>query len=592
MCGIIAQMNVTAPVNQAKFDLARDTMFHRGPDGAGSKFFDEGRIALGHRRLSIIDLSEAGKQPMSNEDQTIWLTFNGEIYNYLDLRKTLEGKGHRFSSNTDSEVLVHGYEEWGTQLVSHLKGMFAFVIWDSLNKSMFIGRDHFGVKPICFYSNGKTFIAASELKAIIALPEVRTELDFRSVSDFFALRYIPSPQSIWKDVKKLKPGHCMLIQMNGDIKEWPYWEPQFQQNKVDEKVAIERLDGLLKTSIQEQLRSDTPVGLLLSGGMDSSVIADYATRQQKNLQTFCLGFEAWDRSEHLDARIVAEALNTQHHELMVNGEFSGLVDKLAYFFDEPLGGTAFLPTYLVSKLASEHVKVVLGGHGGDEVFAGYSWHDRLYQEWHLSIRGRIKRLSQGNHHFLHEAAFKARSWTKWSYDHLQDLFSEDFHAEFSNRNYMVHFDALLQKSHNPIKNAQSLDLSLFLPELNLSFFDKASMANSIEGRVPLLDHELVAFILSLNENVYFKKGQNKYLLKQLLKGRVPKHVLNKPKSGFGFKIKRFISLKQMESEIRDSRCFRHSGIFRTDFLEQLFRTKHMNGVWATFLFCKWYDRWC
>lgn len=592
MCGIIAQINVSEPVNQVAFDAARDTMFHRGPDGAGSNFFDDGRIALGHRRLSIIDLSEAGRQPMSNEDQTVWLIFNGEIYNHLALRRTLEGKGHQFSSNTDSEVLVHGYEEWGTQLVNHLKGMFAFAIWDSVKKSMFIGRDHFGVKPVCFYRDDKTFIVASELKAIVTLPEVHKELDFRSVADFFTLRYIPSPQSIWKGIKKLRPGHCMLIENNGQLKEWSYWQPQFQQNRIDEKIAIERLDDLLNTAIKEQLRSDTPIGLLLSGGMDSSVIADYATRQQQNLQTFCLGFNDWDRSEHLDARIVADAFNTQHHELMVKGEFSGLVDKLTYFFDEPLGGTAFMPTYLVSKLASEHVKVVLGGHGGDEVFAGYSWHDRLYKDWNLSLQGRIKRWSMGNRDFLNEAAFKARSWTKWPYDHLQNLFSDDFHAEFRDRNYKVHFDPLIQKGLGPLKNAQSLDLSLFLPELNLSFFDKASMANSIEGRVPLLDHELVAFVLSLHESVYFKKGQNKHLLKQLLKERVPEHILNKPKSGFGFKIKRFISLSQMESEIRDSGCFRQSEIFKKDFLEQLFRTKHMNGIWSVFLFCKWYDRWC
>lgn len=592
MCGIIAQMNVARPVNKAAFDAARDTMFHRGPDGTGSKFFDDGRIALGHRRLSIIDLSEAGRQPMSNEDQTVWLTFNGEIYNYPTLRKTLEAKGHQFYSDTDSEVLVHGYEEWGTQVVDHLKGMFAFAIWDGKKKEMFVGRDRFGVKPICFYHDDKTFIVASELKAIVALPEVLAELDFRSLSDFFALRYIPSPNSIWKHVKKLKPGHCMLIRSIRDVKEWCYWKPQLQQNRMNPKMAVERLDELMKTSVREHLTSDTPVGLLLSGGMDSTVIAEYTTRRQQNLQTFCLGFDEMKISEHLDARIVAEALNTEHHELMVKDEFSGLVDKLAYFFDEPLGGTAFLPTYLVSKLASEKVKVVLGGHGGDEVFAGYGWHDRLYKEWNFSLRGKVKRLSQGNHKFLHEAAFKARSWTKWEYGYLDNLFSDDFNAACGDRDYNLHFDPLMLKGYGPIKNAQSLDLSLFLPELNLSFFDKATMANSVEGRVPLLDHELVEFVLSLHESIYFKQGQNKHLLKQLLKGRVPESILNKPKSGFGFKIKKFIALSQMESEIKDSRCYANSGIFRKDFLEKLLQTKHMNGVWGVFLFCKWFDRWC
>lgn len=200
-------------------------------------------------------------------------------------------------------------------------------------------------------------------------------------------------------------------------------------------------------------------------------------------------------------------------------------------------------------------------------------------------------MSQGNHKFLPEAAFKARPWTKWQYDYLENLFSDDFYAEFRDRDYNVHFDPLLHKDYSSLKNAQSLDLSLFLSELCLSLFDKASMADSIEGRVPLLDHELVEFVLSLHEDVYFKKGQNKHLLKQLLKGRVPESILNKPKSGFGFKIKRFISLSQMESEIKDSRCYRQTEIFRKDFLEKLFNTKHMNGIWGVFLFCKWYDHW-
>ncbi|MDW3192743.1 MAG: asparagine synthase (glutamine-hydrolyzing) [Cytophagales bacterium] len=592
MCGIIAQMNVAQPVNQMEFNAARDLMFHRGPDGAGSDFLDDGRVALGHRRLSIIDLTAAGKQPMSNEAQSIWLTFNGEIYNYRSLRRLLEAKGHQFSSNTDSEVLIHGYAEWGVDLVDQLKGMFAFAIWDDIKKVMFIGRDHFGVKPVCFYHDDTTFIVASELKAITALSTVRPELDFRSVADFFTLRYIPSPQSIWKNVKKLKPGHCMSFDVDGKLKEWCYWKPQFQRNSIAPKHAKEHLHDLLSTSIQENFISDAPVGLLLSGGIDSATIAAYATKQKQNLSTYCLGFEGWEGSEHLDARVVADSLNTVHHELMVKDEFSDLVDKLTYFFDEPLGGTAFLPTYLVSKLASENVKVVLGGHGGDEVFAGYAWHSRMYQQWNWSLRGKLRRLSLGNQGYLVEATFQARSWTKWRYSQLKKLVSDEIYAEFDDRDYHVHFDPFFMKGFGPIKNAQSLDLSLFLPELNLSFYDKASMANSIEGRVPLLDHKLVEFVLSLHESTYFKRSHNKYLLKELLAGHVPESILNKPKKGFGFKIKRFISLSQMESEIRDSRCYAESRIFRKKFLEELFQVGHMNGIWAVFLFCKWYDRWC
>lgn len=591
MCGILAQVNFNTPINQLDFNTMRDTMTHRGPDGAGSEFFEHGKVGLGHRRLSIIDLSSSGKQPMCNEDETLWLTFNGEIYNYKELRQILQAKGHEFKSNSDSEVLIHGYEEWGTSLVDHLKGMFAFGIWDTKDKTLFLARDRFGIKPLCYYQDVNTFIIASELKAIVTASNVPSRLNPDALADYFVYRYIPSPKSIWQDIYKLPPAHCMLIEGDGSNKKWCYWTPEFGHKTISNKDAVEQLDHLLESSINEHLTSDVPVGLLLSGGMDSTTLAHYLNRRGLSPNTFSIGFKNLAKSEHEDAKLVAEEFNTIHHELMIENEFSGLVDKLAYFFDEPLGGTAFLPTYLVTKLASQHVKVILGGHGGDEVLAGYNWHHKLYADWNLKTLPIVKRWIQGDQKFLLNKAFKARAWTKWHYQDLNQLLNPDLLNKTNSKQDHDFFSTHYTPLNSPIKNAQSIDLSMFNNEFNLSFLDKASMANSVEGRVPLLDHKLVEWILSIDEKAYFKHGQNKNILKQLLKQQVPEQILQKPKNGFGFKIHRCLPLTQMKKEIMDSDCFIRSGIFNHTFIDQVFKSEHPAKIWSLYIFSKWFDHW-
>jgi asparagine synthase (glutamine-hydrolysing) len=337
--------------------------------------------------------------------------------------------------------------------------------------------------------------------------------------------------------------------------------------------------------------SDAPVGLLLSGGMDSTTIAHYLHKKGLNLNTFSVGFKDWPKSEHLDARIVAEEFNTIHHELMVENEFSSLIDELVYFFDEPLGGAAFVPTYLVSKLASQHVKVILGGHGGDEVLAGYTWHHYLNPTWSSNPRSKMKRLVYGDKRFLLDTALKFRAWTKWHYQDLNKLMSPEFFNQMPVKQNSDFFSAYYDPIRSPIKNAQSIDLSLFNNEFNLSFLDKASMANSVEGRVPFLDHKLVEWVLSLDEKAYFKHGENKNILKQLLKPHIPDKILHKPKKGFGFKVHHYLPLDQMQREIRASDCFSKSGMFNHTFLNQVFQSEHPSKIWSLYIFSKWFDHW-
>lgn len=591
MCGIIAQINRNTPIDRMTFDAMRDTMTHRGPDGAGSEFFDQDRVALGHRRLSIIDLSAAGKQPMCNEDKTLWLTFNGEIYNYKALRKMLEAKGHQFQSNTDSEVLIHGYEEWGTSLVDHLKGMFAFGIWNSNEKTFFLARDRFGIKPLCYYQDDKTFIMASELKAIVKAPNVPTKLNPGALANYFIFRYIPSPESIWQGIHKLPPAHCMLINEQGALRKWCYWEPEFGQKVIPEKEVIEQFDELLKNSIDQHLISDTPVGLMLSGGLDSSTIAHYISRKGTPLNTFAVGFKNRQFSEHEDARLMAEELDTLHHELMIENEFSNLMDELVDVIDEPLGGTAFLPTYLVNKLACQHVKVVLGGHGGDEVLAGYRWHQKSRWSWQDDTRTTLKRLLFTKERYFLDSAFNSRTWTHWKYHDLKEMLNPELFKEISDAKDFQLLAPHYNSDRSFLKNAQALDIALFNNELNLSFLDKTSMAHSVEARVPFLDHELVEFVLSLNENLYFKQGTNKHILQELMANRLPISILNKPKAGFGFKIKKFLSAEQMEREIRDSYCFSSSEVFSSNIRNQDLKALFSARIWSIYIFCKWFDRW-
>lgn len=595
MCGILGYIDRKKAIDPELFKDMRDTLHHRGPDGAHSVFLQEGKVALGHRRLSIIDLSEDGRQPMSNEDGTVWLTFNGEIYNFKELRKELIQLGHTFSSQTDSEVLLHGYESWGIDLLDRVEGMFAFAIWDEVRKELWVVRDRVGVKPLYWFVSDTTFQFGSELKAIVSNPEVPRAVDWESVADFLMYRFIPQPRTIWKGIQKLAPGYWLKYRFeDGSVQQERYWSLAPDTKVPDDREAIEKAEYLLKNSIQSQLVSDVPLGVFLSGGYDSTAITMHMKQAGHAIDSFSIGFSNWGKSEHVHAKVVADTFRTQHHEWVLDDEMSNLPEKLAYFYDEPLGGSSFLPTYLVSAKASEHVKVILSGDGGDEVFAGYGWHNRLYetlhpkQRWQDRLFGKAKvvvpkvDLAGAYHNFT--------SWTQWSYADLPEFIDPELVKDFRGKEDAWVYRQYLQKGVSPIKAFQLLDYHTLMPEVFLTKVDRAAMANSLEVRVPFLNKGLMEYTMSLDEKVYYQMGYTKYLLYHQLKRHVPKSILNKPKKGFSAPKKRFLTPDSIRSTLHGGELLK-AGVLQPKPLERMLEENNQSQLWALCVLEHWFHQW-
>ncbi|MEM7039140.1 MAG: asparagine synthase (glutamine-hydrolyzing), partial [Bacteroidota bacterium] len=490
MCGIIGQLNRDKRIDEAEFTRMRDTLIHRGPDDAGNWFNAQGNVALGHRRLSFLDLSEAGRQPMTNEDNSLWLTFNGEIYNYVELRETLLQKGHTFRSTSDSEVLLHGYEEWGTGLFNRLKGMFAFGIYDDRKGELILVRDRFGIKPLYYHHAPGRFIFASEIKGIVACSDVKPELDTTSMWDYFAFRYVPSPKSIWKNVAKVPPAHYLRFRMGKAPEVVEYWTVPIGEKRQDTKALAEEMEALLQESVKQHIRADVPVGSFLSGGYDSSALVYFLHRLKYPTQTFAIGFEGWDNSEHQYAELVAETFGTNHTNRIVETGSLDLVEKLMYHYDEPIADISIIPTYLISQEARRNVKTVLSGEGADEMFCGYTWQRDYKARWGKLGWLRRWREAKGwvKRPFGVDRYGEAMAMGRFENAELRSLFHGDLRPEVGMDADWFYGD-LHRKDLSPLKSVQFKDIKAFMGELVLVKIDRASMAHSLEVRVPFLDHE-------------------------------------------------------------------------------------------------------
>ncbi|MGB7394936.1 MAG: asparagine synthase (glutamine-hydrolyzing), partial [Pricia sp.] len=445
MCGILGYFS-ERPIRRETFETMRDQMLHRGPDGAGATYLNGDRVALGHRRLSIIDLSDDGQQPMPNEDKTLWLTFNGEIYNHLELRKELKAAGHRFSSNMDGEVLIHGFETWGLDgLLQRVNGMFAFALYDEKTGQFHCARDRFGIKPFVYYHDGKRFLFASEIKAILKDSSLDRSIRKQSLADYFNYGYVPHPHTPWEHIKKLPPGHSLsfstgnqgrgsLTTRNGqssskdnqsksplavnpgtnsskgnpgrrsptnhqDLNIQRYYTLPTASNIIDRGEAHEISASLLKNAVEGHLTSDVPVGLFLSGGYDSTAVLHYTKELGHNLDSFTLGFANSKNSEHHLAKQIADIYETPNQAQVLQNEedYWATLFHQSEFYDEPYAVSSMMPYYYVSQLAAKTHKVILGGDGGDEVYAGYRWHSSLHDP---SFKGMLKNLIRGKHQRL------------------------------------------------------------------------------------------------------------------------------------------------------------------------------------------------
>lgn len=591
MCGIIGHISASKTIDIATFETMRDTLTHRGPDGYGAAYFENQTIALGHRRLSFLDLSDAGKQPMCNEDETVWITLNGEIYNYLELREELIQLGHHFKSNSDTEVIIHGYEAWGYEVVQKIKGMFAFGLLDLNKQKLWLVRDRFGIKPLYYTEFEGQFIFASELKAIVKCKEVKREMDMSSFADYFVYRYIPSPKTIWKNIAKLPPAHYLvydIVRQESSVTE--YWKIDFSEEKKNPNI-INEVNKILCESVSIHARSDVPIGSFLSGGYDSSAIVYYLTSLGFKPDTFSIGFEGWKNSEDQFAEIVAKKFGVPHHSLVVNETNLDLLSIMPEVYDEPIADISILPTWLVSNNAAKQVKAVMSGEGADELFGGYTWQKEFYEQNKLqSFAQKIftKLFKKKNSETI---SFYANAMAMGRFDdaELGQMLHPDHHQHISEDTdwfYRQHFDNEL----TPLKSIQKMDIKCFMGELVLTKVDRASMANSLEVRVPFLDHKLYEKVFRQDENNYFKPNETKHLLYQNIKNHLPQEILNRGKQGFVGPDAFYMKTEWYKKSLDNSSLIQ-DGIVQKEYYLQLLAKQEYWKLWKLNVMEHWYKHW-
>jgi asparagine synthase (glutamine-hydrolysing) len=618
MCGICGIVDFGAGA-QISRDLVRrmnDTLAHRGPDDAG--IYVAPPIGLGHRRLSIIDVA-GGRQPISNEDGTVWILLNGEIYNYSELRHRLLAHGHRFTTETDTEAIVHLYEDLGEACFAELRGMFAIALWDARERKLLLARDRVGKKPLFYGSVGKRFFFGSELKALLAAGEVSRAVDPEAVCDYFSLGYIPSPKTIYKAVRKVLPGHYLIFS-GKDMREVRYWDLAFSnvENRAEEEWC-ELIRSQLCEATRIRLMSEVPLGAFLSGGVDSSAVVAMMNSANKQAVTTCsIGFEEEEFDEADYARQVARQFQTNHHEEVVRPNAVDVVDKLAWHFDEPFADSSAIPTYCVSAVARRHVTVALGGDGGDENFAGYR---RYYvDQYENKLRGvlpaRVRKTffgPLGKHYpalawapriLRAKATFQSLSRSPlegyfnsisiFRADEKLKLLTADFRRDLGGYESI---DVLRQyydraDTEDPLSRIQYVDIKTYLTDDILTKVDRTSMAVSLEVRAPLLDHKLMERAAAIPSSLKLRGINGKYVLKKALEPLLPKKILYRRKQGFGVPLKNWF--RRELRELAQEEIFSNGdGILDHRYLQKIWNQHQENRfdrsayLWAVLMFRKW-----
>jgi asparagine synthase (glutamine-hydrolysing) len=621
MCGIAGKLTFASdhPVDRDLLVAMTDTLAHRGPDADG--FYVGPGIGLGHRRLSIIDLA-GGDQPMGNEDGAIQVVFNGEIYNFKELREELRAAGHRFRTLSDTEVIVHGYEQWGPACVERFRGMFAFAVWDDRARRLVLARDRVGIKPLYYAPLGpRGLVFASEIKAILEDPEVPRDWRPDALQAYLTLGYVPSPLSIYRHVQKLPPGHVLLAE-RGQVRLTKYWDLTFtgDGDVAREREYLDRLDALLRAAVKMRLISDVPLGAFLSGGLDSTAVVAYmADTSDAPVVTTTVGFEERGFDEVEAARAVAEHLGCAHVTRRVTPAVADLLPKLAWHFDEPFADSSAVPTYYVSAAARERVTVALSGDGGDELWAGYArhhverWEGRA-RRWLGPIGTRaVARLGRrlplevkGSRSLGHLALPPG---TACAAKHAYDMFTAGARQQLvsaellrATRGYDA-FDAFREfyaacPSGDPVDRALYVDVKTYLLDDILTKVDRMSMAVSLETRVPLLDHKLIEFAATVPTGLKLRNGRRKYLLRRLLERRVPRAILDRPKHGFTAPIGEWLRgpLHDLVSDLLLAGRFRQRGVFDADGVARLWdehrtgRQDHRHRLWSLLMLELWFQR--
>ncbi len=582
---------------------------HRGPEQDG--FHVDNGVSIGHKRLRIIDLSEKGRQPLYNEDRTVCITYNGEIFNFPELREVLEKEGHRFESGTDTEVLVHGYEQWGTELLGKITGQFAFCIFDIAKNVFFLARDHFGIKPLYYYCQGSKFIFGSELKVFLK-SDIEKRISQKALDYYLLFGNTPSGQSILENVKKVMPGSYIIYDLaEQKIQESRrYWTLAFSQdNSISEGEIKEQIVQRLDKSVKMQLISDVPLGSFLSGGVDSSIIVALMRKYVKDLNTFSIKFDVPGYDESQYAKIISDKFQTYHHEIEFNAKsVQDLIYELPFYYDEPFGDPSMIPTCLVSRVAKQHVTVSLSGTGGDELFAGYPRYIQLMLLKRLNHLPAIpKKLMSYSllalNVFLRNdklnklQTFMGRKEDTWML--YLKLFSYMFRNKDEQADKLAEFDYLKEhfKYDDDVTNALNFDINEYLPDCLLTKEDRASMAVTLEVRVPFLDHTFVEFAAKIPTKLKIKGTDKKHILKKAFSDILPEKILCRRKKGFSVPLAHYFrnELKDFAArEIFDSQDFDY---YDKTFLKNLWH-KHQRGhadysriFWSIIMFNLWYRKW-
>ncbi len=632
MCGICGFWN-SGESGQRELLLMMDRLAHRGPDDAALHLetvesaggTTPGTIGLGHRRLSIIDLSPRGRQPMYSEDRDVVVVFNGEIYNFRALKGILADRGHNFISKTDSEVIAHGYEEWGEDLLAKLNGMFAMAIWDRREKKLILARDRLGIKPLYYHRLGETFLFASELNALRAHPRFRLLLDIEAIKEYLTFSYIPAPRTIYRHTFKLLPGECLIFQ-DGILKKNRYWdlstvlEKRPGQLSFDE--AREQCTSLIRDAVEKRLVSDVPLGAFLSGGYDSSlVVAMMREVGASRIETFTVGFKEQPYSEALEARRLATHLGTRHHELTLTAaEAMASLEEIATLYDEPFGDSSALPTYLVSRFTrSSGMVVALSGDGGDELFCGYPRYRTtrrlaVFSQMPRHARclgaaflrraplGKFRRIGRDIDFDSLSSLYKSRMSTWKEGDATSLLITRSGGGDPASSPSRSIFDSTFEQFEvRDLMNLLSLvDIHTYLVDDILTKVDRASMAVSLEVRVPLLDHRLVEFAVSLPSSYKVRNGNGKRLLKAVSAQFIPPSILNRPKRGFAIPVEPWLKgpLKGLLLTEFSRENVQKQGILRPEVVSELFagffegRYRCARLVWSLLIFRLWLKSLC
>jgi asparagine synthase (glutamine-hydrolysing) len=598
MCGItgIFDSDATATVPAGIVEQMCSVIRHRGPDDHG--IHCHGQIGLGVRRLSIIGVT-TGHMPIHNEDNTVSVVFNGEIYNFAELRILLEARGHQFSTSSDTEVIVHLYEDHGPDLVKHLRGMFAFALWDAKLQRLLLARDRLGIKPLYYWHQGNKVLFGSELKSLLQAPGPKPVINLKALNDYLSFGYVPDPETIFAGVKKLAPGH-ILIAHKGAVSTQRYWELPWpdHSNVPREEECCERIYELLQEAVKLRLVSEVPLGALLSGGLDSSTVVALMSRlMNRPVKTFSIGFAEQDFSELSYARMVAERFQTEHHELIVRPQATDLAERLMGHFDEPFGDPSAIPTYLVSELARKSITVALSGDGGDELFAGYTRYAEAQRQQFFDWvpRGFRQRVFLPLSRTLPYSAYGKRYLRRIGLpDGLaryfecalipegmkEELVSEGFRAQVGSLSSFPELGRAVLNGHggNLLERIMYLDTVTELPGDILTKVDRMSMAHSLEVRVPLLDHVLVEYVARLPVTYKLRGTTTKYIFKRAFGHLLPEQILSRPKMGFALPLQHWFSndLKDFLRDVLfDSRSMQR-GYFRPAFVDRLVE-EHARG---------------